>query len=148
MLTVEKRNCAHCWSKPGQRERGKMNDIATEKKLTPAQRKAIETLLTEGSVAAAALTAGVARSTLYRWMSDDAFLVELRAAETLAVQSLSRSLTGLGESAVTALKDALAPGNKTSTRLRAAEIVIGNLLRLRELVDLETRITALERGNP
>ena len=119
-------------------------NVTEEKDLSPGQLKAIEALLTCGNAVAAAKAAGVARRTLYRWMQDPLFVDALRAAEADAVKGLSRLLAGLGESAGLALSDALAPGQKITVRLRAAEIVFGNLLRLRELVDLEARITALE----
>lgn len=122
-----------------------MSEITTEKNLTPQQRKAIEALLTTGNVAAAALEAGVNRSSLYRWMNDETFASELRRLEAEAVAALSRTLAGLGDAVAQTLRDALAPDQKITIRLRASEMVIGNLLRLRELVDLEDRIKALEK---
>lgn len=124
-----------------------MKDIATEKSLTPSQRKAIESLLTAGNVTAAAQTAGVNRGTIYRWMDDSFFVTALREAESEAVAGLSRSLAGLGESAAAALRDALDASQKVTIRLRASEIVIANLLRIRELVDIESRLQALEGAN-
>ena len=125
-----------------------MSEIATEKKLTPTQRKVIETLFTTGSVSAAALAAGVNRATIYKWRNNDAtFADAMQEAEAEAVAGLARSLAGLGESATQALFDALQPGEKMSTRLRAAEIVTDRLLKLRELVTLEERIKALEAMN-
>lgn len=122
-----------------------MTEIATEKKLSPAQRKAIECLLTTGNITAAALAADVNRNTLYRWMRDETFAAELQTAEAEAVQGLSRVLAGLGDSAAAALKDALDSGQKITVRLRAAEIVTDRLLKIRELVELEQRIAALEQ---
>jgi len=124
-----------------------MSENGTVKTLAPAQRKAIEALLTNGNVSAAALEADVGRTTIYRWMKDDFFVSELRIAEQEAVAGLARALAGLGDAAVVALREALAPGEKMSTRLRAAEIVTDRLLKLRELVTLEERIAALEAGS-
>lgn len=122
-----------------------MTEQETEKKLlTPGQRRAIEALLTSGNVTAAALAAGVVRGTLYRWMADESFIAELRQAEAEALAGLSRSLAGLGDSAAAALRDALGSHQKITVRLRASEIVIANLLRLRELVDIEERLRRLE----
>jgi transposase-like protein len=123
-----------------------MVENMTEKKLTPGQRKAIEALLTSGNVTAAATAAGVTRNTLYRWVRhDETFVAELQAAEAEAVQGLSRVLAGLGDSAAAALKDALDSSQKITVRLRAAEIVTDRLLKIRELVELEQRITELEK---
>ena len=125
----------------------RMTEILTEKKLTPGQRKAIETLFTTGSVTAAALAAGVSRTTLYKWQADEMFSEALKDSEAQAVAGLARSLAGLGEAATQALFDALQPCERMSTRLRAAEIVTDRLLKLRELVTLEERIKALEALN-
>jgi hypothetical protein len=122
-----------------------MLEITTEKKLTPGQRKAIESLLTTGTVAAAALNANVNRGTIYRWMADEFFVHELRQAEREAVEGLSRALAGLGDLAASALRDALDSRQKITVRLRAAEIVTDRLLKIRELVDLEARLAELEQ---
>lgn len=123
-----------------------MNENETQKKLTPAQRLTIEKLLTCGDVQDAATAANVARSSVYRWMKEPVFLAELRTAESAAIAGLSRSLAGLGALAASALRDGLSDP-KMTIRLRSAEVVIGNLLKLRELVDIETRIAALEAQN-
>jgi hypothetical protein len=116
----------------------------TGKTITPAQRVAIQTLLTTGSTLDAAAAAGVSRATLYRWQIDPVFILALREAESAATEGLARSLAGLGEAAAAALRDALSATQTISVRLRASEIVIGNLLKLRELVLLEERIATLE----
>lgn len=118
--------------------------MSEEKTLTGPQLRAIDALLTSGNIGEAAIAAGVNRRTLDRWRREDAFVAALREAEADAVAGLSRNLAGLGDGAAAALRDALDSGEKMSTRLRAAEIVIGNLLKLRELVELEERIGALE----
>ncbi|HMN28797.1 MAG TPA: hypothetical protein PKE45_11660 [Caldilineaceae bacterium] len=115
--------------------------------MTPAQLKAIETLLTTGNMTQAAAAAGIHRSTLYKWTKDDSFIGALREAEAEAVAALSRTLAGLGASAGDALRAALQPDVKITVRLRASEIVVTNLLRLRELVEIERRLAALEQAN-
>lgn len=122
-----------------------MAETVTEKKLTPQQRKTIETLLTTGTIEAAAAAAGVSRNSIYKWFKDDLFVSELRQAESEAVAGLSRALAGLGTLAASALRAAL-DDPKVTVRLRAAEIVTDRLLKLRELVDLEARIEALEKN--
>lgn len=122
-----------------------MTKNVAEKILTPAQRRAIEHLLTAQNAREAAKLAGVNPRTLYRWMQEPAFVAALREAESEAIAALSRSLVALGESATAALNDALDKKQKITVRLRASEIVIGNLLRLRELVDLEERLSKLEQ---
>ncbi len=113
--------------------------------LTPRQRLAVEALLKTGSPTKAAETAGVIRQTVHRWMHQPAFAAALAQAETDALAALSRRLVDLGGTAATTLEDAMkydvkAPG----ARVTAASAVLGNLLKLREVVALEDRVAALE----
>lgn len=123
-----------------------MPDNITEKKLKPNQRKAIETLLTSGSATEAAENAGVSRNTLYRWMQEPDFQAALAEAEAAALDSLSTRLVGLADQAAGALDDVF-NNDKAGIghRLRAADIVLSNLLRLRELVTIEARLSELEK---
>ncbi|GIV77436.1 MAG: hypothetical protein KatS3mg050_1830 [Litorilinea sp.] len=114
-------------------------------KVTPRQRKAIEALLTTGSITEASQAAGVARKTIYAWLKRDEFRAELHEAEAQALQSLSLSLVRLGEKAARTLGEAM-DGERESTRVRAADIVLQRLLQLRELVALEERVAALEQA--
>lgn len=115
-------------------------------KLTPKQYKAIESLLTSGNASEAAIAAGVSRDTLYRWLKDDTFKKALIEAEGEALASLSRALVAMGEDAAATLRAAMADkAAPTGPKLRAADIVLGRLLQLRELVDLEERLSELER---
>jgi hypothetical protein len=113
--------------------------------LTIKQKKALETLLQTGSVTAAAAMAEVSRETLYRWMEKDSFQAAIAAAESEALKSLSRSLLSLGEMATqtleTVMSDKTAPAG---VRVRSADVVLGRLLQLRELNELEERISKLE----
>ena len=115
-------------------------------KITPRQRKAIESLLTRGDVKSAAQAAGVTRKTIYRWFKQDHFKRALAEAEAEAVASLSRALVRLGDRATQTLEGAMADGEaRMGTRVRAADIVLNRLLQLRELVDLTERVAELER---
>jgi phage terminase small subunit len=114
--------------------------------LTYRQRKAVEALLSTTDTTQAALAAGVSRETVYRWMRDPAFRDALKAGAAEALEALSRSLVRLSDKAIKTLEDALtydlkAPG----ARVRAADVILGRLLQLKELVDLEGRVSDLER---
>lgn len=113
--------------------------------VTPKQRRAVEALLTQPDLSQAAKTAGVSRNTLYRWMKDKDFLVAMADAEADALSGLSRTLVSLGDQAVTVLRDAMSdPEAPISARIRAADTVFSRLLQLRNLVDLEKRVSELE----
>lgn len=116
------------------------------KKLTAKHYRAIESLLTKGIVTEAATAAGVSRDTLYRWLKDDTFRQALTEAESEALQTLSRSLVAMGEDASKALRDAMTGKEvPTGAKLRAVDIVLGRLMQLRELINLEERVAEIER---
>ena len=113
--------------------------------LTPRQRKAIENLLTTGNIREAADSAKVSRETIYKWMKAPAFRDALKEGSREALERLSRALMSLGDKAVKALEDALDdPESKASAKVRPADVILGRLLQLKELADLEERISALE----
>lgn len=121
--------------------------------LTQQQQRAINALLVSPSLTAAAKSTGVARKTLYRWMEDPAFRAALDAAESEVLDGVSRRLLALAEKAADKL-DALLDSSNDNVRLRAASVTLDILMRLRELRDVERRLTELERmmihgqGNP
>ncbi len=119
----------------------------TPTELTPKQRKAVETLLATGEVAAAAREAGVSRDTLHRWLKQPLFVQAVREAEAKALDDLSRLLVRLGRTAAATLAKAMGdPVAPYPTRVRAADAVLGRLLQLRELATLEARVADLERA--
>jgi hypothetical protein len=118
----------------------------TLQQLSPKQRKAVEALLTTGEVKAAAVEAGIHRYTLHRWLKEPVFLDAVRQAEAAALDELSRSLVGLGRTAVATIANAMSdPVTPVATRVRAADVALGRLLQLRELAQLEARVQALEQ---
>src|SRR5829696_3525996 len=124
-----------------------MQHDPTREQLSPKQRKAVEALLTTGEVKAAAAEAGVHRDTLHRWLRDPVFLGAVRSAEAAALDELSRLLVRLGQTAVATIAKAMSdPVTPVATRVRAADVALGRLLQLRELVQLEARVQALEQS--
>jgi hypothetical protein len=117
-----------------------------EAALSPKQRKTLRSLLENGDVKAAAAAANVSRTTVYSWLADPVFAKLLHEAEAEALQEISRQLALTGAAAVrtiTALmEDSGAP---PSIRLRAADMILSHLLRLKEMSDIEARLSDLER---
>jgi hypothetical protein len=115
--------------------------------LTPRQRKALEVLLVTGDVTQAAGAARVSRQTVHNWLKQAEFISALEEGERVALADISRALVRLGEQAIQTLETAMtAPEIHPSTKVRAADIVLARLLQLRELVQLEERITRLEEA--
>src|SRR3712207_3684792 len=115
--------------------------------LSPKQLKALSALLEHGDKTKAARAANVGRSTLYRWLREDAnFQAALDEGTRQALKEFSTNLVRLAQKAAQALEAALDDTNDKHVhyRLRAADIVTSRLLQVRELVDLEARLAALE----
>ncbi len=119
----------------------------TNNGLTARQSRALTAMMTSQSVVEAAKTAGVSERTLQRWLDDPAFRKELSERQSEAVTTVTRRLVTLADQAVNTINEVLTdPDIPAATRLRAAESVLSNLLKLRELVDLEARVARLESG--
>ena len=118
----------------------------SENALSPRQLRAVNALLVHPTIAAAAGVLGVAPSTIYRWLSEPLFRATLAQAEGEAVAAAGRRLAMLAETALDELGRAmLDPATPAPTRVRAAEVILNNLLRYREIVGFENRLTALEQ---
>lgn len=113
--------------------------------LSTKQKRAIACLLTEKSVVAAAVRAGVAENTLFGWLTQDAFRAALTEAEGQAIDASVRQLVGIASGAIDVLNTTMMdPKATASARVRAAQSVLDSLLKLRELRTLEERISRLE----
>lgn len=111
------------------------------------QRRAIASLMTSPTLAAAARESKVSERQLYRWLDDPTFQMALRSAQDEALSATVRRLATLSAAVVntlySAMRDDTAP---IGSKIRAADIALTQLMRLKELHDLEERIAALERG--
>jgi len=93
----------------------------------------------------AALKAGVSERTVYRRLKDPDFRQRLQALRSDMVQRAANVLTASAMEAVKTLLS-LQEGTVTnSVRLGAARAILEQGARLRELADVEERLTALER---
>jgi len=120
--------------------------MTTRQNLTPKQSKAALVLGATGDVSGAAKTAGVTRTTVYEWLTRADFLATVRGHEAATVGAVARRLVGLGDAAIDTLSSLMEDETGTpSVRLRAAEAVLTNLIRIREHAELEARVAALEQ---
>ena len=116
------------------------------------QEQAITALLTEPTVAEAARTAGVSESTVRRWLHDSKFRNAYRAARGELLEHTLARLIQASEKAIAKLEVNLDCG-KPSIEVRAAAVILRELIRARELVDLgeliqeqEGRLAAVENA--
>lgn len=123
-----------------------MSKKVTEKKITPRQVIALNSLLSGGTVPSAAAAAGVTGKTVYKWLGRAEFQAELNRAQSEAMDQLSRALVSLGLDAADTLAVAMRDeSNPPSIRIRAADIIISRIAVIKDLVDFENRLAALEK---
>jgi hypothetical protein len=116
-------------------------------KITRNQRKAVAALLKYKTIGEAAEAVRINPRTLHRWLDDPGFRLELSQAEGEAIDLITRRLLVMGDKALDSLEDVLdcpdQPG--ASNRRLAALAILDQLLKLRELRNIEGRLTDLEK---
>jgi hypothetical protein len=107
-------------------------------------RPAAITALAQGQTTAqAAEAAGVHIRTVQRWVNDPDFAIEVRDARKDLLQHAVGRLAAGAAQAVDTLLAALTDKD-TRNRVQAARVLLDTLLPLRESLDLEERLAALE----
>ena len=113
--------------------------------LSPKQYTAINALLAQSGVDSAAKQAGVTQRTLYRWLDEPSFRMALNGAFDAALDAAARGLVRLTEKAIRVVESVLDDEQlHPATRLRAADMIMANVLKLFELRTLAARVAALE----
>lgn len=113
--------------------------------LSTKQRAAIRALLSGASYTDAAKAAGVHENTVSMWMKDTNFYKALRAAENAATIAISRQLITIADKAAETLKSVLeSPTARDSSKVRAADVVLGRLIELQNISEIMERLNRLE----
>lgn len=120
--------------------------MTTPPRLTVPQSRALLAVLSEPNYEAAAAKAGCSSRQLRRWRRLPQFQQVLAEVRTDALHMLANRLALISSRAVQVLEQELERPGSPNTRLRAAEVVLSNLLRLVELTDVAERIERLEKG--
>lgn len=111
--------------------------------LTPRQKHAIPLVLKARSIAEGCKSAGINKQTWYNWMRDEGFKEEVysrrEAVISEAFDSLRASITAAVEG-LTGLVDC----EEKSVRLKACNHVIEYFMKMREMEEIERRLSALE----
>ena len=108
------------------------------------QKRALASLLAEKSIRDAAASVGLSEKTLYRYLQDPGFLAALEHAQDDLTRDAVRRLTYGLSTALGVLEDLMESGDETNRRL-AAVAWLTQALKLREIIELERRISDLER---
>lgn len=113
---------------------------------TGLQLKALHALLEQTTVRRASVACQCSERQLFRYLEQPGFKAELRRLEGQVLDDSVRRLTVLSSQAVDALEEVMSCPSQEGAgiRLRAAGAILDNVLRLRELLDLEERVSKLE----
>ncbi|HET6576246.1 MAG TPA: hypothetical protein VFG68_21775 [Fimbriiglobus sp.] len=96
------------------------------------------------TVEAAARQCRLSERTVYRRLGDDGFRKRLAGVRADMVQRAAGMLSAAGMESVRTLLELQKPGVAAPVRLGAARAVLEIGMKLREVVDLEARLAALE----
>jgi transposase-like protein len=111
------------------------------------QEDAIAALLSQRNVEEAARSVGIGTNTLLRWLKLPDFHAAYRDARRAAFsQSIARLQQASSAAATTLMKVMLDPNSPASTRVRAADSVLGHAAKAIEIEDIEARVAALEEA--
>ncbi len=114
-------------------------------KLSGAQDKAVLAMLSGSNFLEASQAAGVAQSTVWRWMREPDFKQALRDGRLELMEGAVGSIQQACSEAVDVLREVMKKEESpASSRVAAAKTIIEMALKAVELQDLEGRISALE----
>lgn len=141
-MTVCKLLIAH----EGSRFQHMTASVTNNGNLSTEQRRAIVALLDTADVAAAAEAANRTERTVYRWLAEDEyFQAALAEREGQAIDEATRRLVTLASKAIDTLEEILDSDTASDQARRlAAQSVLDNLMKLRELRNVEQRLARLE----
>lgn len=115
-------------------------------RLSQKQEKALSALLTEPTIRAAALCAGVSERQLHRYLSEEGFRQAYEQARGEAFNAALSSLQVGAGAAVSLLRELIQSDAETPVvRLNAATKLLAFSIKARELQDVEERLAELER---
>ena len=104
----------------------------------------LNALVCGASIDTAARKAGMSRRTAYRRLNDPRFMKRLQAARAEVAKRTSALLSAGSLEATKALMELISASSPPATRLGAARAIIELAAKLRESVEIEERLQALE----
>jgi len=114
--------------------------------LSKQQERAVLALISAPTIKEASGIAKVSETTLYRWMNDDTFQGEYRAARRRVVQQALTQLQRVTGKAVQTLVDVMNNDEtSSSSRVAAAKTILEMAVKAVEIEDLMERVESLER---
>lgn len=119
----------------------------TKENLTGKQRKVIALVLAAPSITEGCRRASISREMFYRWRAVPAFQEEFKRQRDESIEEALHTLkASLAEATSTLIALLKADGSMgEGTRLKAALAVLDSVFKVRELEEIEARLTVLER---
>jgi hypothetical protein len=109
--------------------------------------QAVAALLSHRNVEEAARAVGIGANTLLRWTKEPEFDAAYRKARRTAFsQSIARLQQASSAAVTTLLKIMTDPTAASSTRVRAAEVVLERAAKAIEIEEIDVRVAELERA--
>jgi transposase len=105
----------------------------------------IASLATGVSIKEAAAQADVGERTAFRRLNDPSFRQRLAETKGRMLEAASAKLASSAGAACEELDRLLKKAKSESVRLAAARVILEQVLRMRDLVEIDQRLTALER---
>ncbi|MBI3988822.1 MAG: helix-turn-helix domain-containing protein [candidate division NC10 bacterium] len=125
---------------------GVFTAVNENERLTPRQRAVITYLVAAPTIEEAARRAKISKTTIYKWLREEAFREVLKAERNRVLQESLDVLKWAAGLAVLQLVALASAGQQESTRLGASKAILDYTLRAKELEELEARIETLERA--
>jgi len=121
--------------------------MAKKGTLSAPQKRFLAALMESKTTSEAIRRANVAARSAYRWLNEDeTFKAALAEAENQVLDAAMRRLLSMQGQAIEALEAILTDSTARQTdKLRAVEMALVHILRLREAATLEGRLSELER---
>lgn len=113
--------------------------------LPPKKARLLTALVCDSDVLAACETAGVSRTTAYRWLDQAEFKAALARQRDAVLSGALESIKTQSAQAVTELSKLLSVKDDRLRRLVCNDILT-HAMRIRELDDFEKRLVALEKA--
>ncbi len=108
------------------------------------QNKAINALISAGSVKQACEMIGISRTTMDRWLAKPEFTRALADRKNQVIDETSRTLLSGQQEALNVLRDLMVSGKSEATRRAAANDWLNHSQSFNGLAQFEYRLTALE----
>jgi len=113
--------------------------------LTRRQLKAIPLIIFAKTITEGVKQAGISKTLFYEWMKNENFKSEFISRQNDLIETALKELKGLSGEAIESLGKLLRESQNENIRLKAIALIIEHTVKIKEIEDIENRLTAIER---